>query len=86
MSSDPSRRPSRGPRDTGRIFADDGGRLWNATVTLVNGVDTIVFSCVSEARQPAHALSLGEPLDLAGATEGDLQRLLSSAPRVRPIE
>ena len=80
------RRPGRGSKETGRIFSDDGGRLWNATITVVNGAETIVFSCVSEARQPTHALSLAEPFDLAAAAERDLQGMLSRAPRVRPIE
>jgi hypothetical protein len=86
MSSKPPKRPSRGSKETGRIFSDDRGRLWNATVTVVNGGETIVFSCVSEARQPTHALSLSEPFDLAAAGELDLQAMLSKAPRVRPIE
>jgi hypothetical protein len=86
MSSNPPRRPAHGPSGTGRVFADEGGRLWNATLTAVNDVDTIVFTCVSEARQPTRALSTAPHFDLAAASEGDLQRLLQAAPRVRLIE
>jgi hypothetical protein len=86
MSSNPPKRPERGSKETGRIFADVGGRLWNASLTSVKGTDTIVFICVSEARQPTRALSVEGGFDLTAAAEVELQRLLEEAPRVRPIE
>jgi hypothetical protein len=75
--------PRRAPRRSSgseRLFSDTAGRLWSAAYTRTQ--DAIVFSCLSDAREPTRAIAPPARFRLSEASDDDLQRLLGEAPEV----
>lgn len=79
--SHPAARTNRRPRGGERIFADDAGRLWGAT--LGRGADeAVVFSCISDPRQTVRAIAVDEAHELADVNDETLRDWLRAAPRM----
>jgi len=83
MTSPAGRRPPRRSSGVERLFEDDEGRLWSAgrTVTPEEG-EAVLFTCVSDAREPPRALALPPDFHLADAGVPALRDMLTQAPRV----
>ena len=82
-----------GAAGEGRVFADDSGRLWNATLQLddipaggpsARGASghVVHFACISDSRQPARALAPDEGAILRDVADEVLRTWLRQAPRV----
>lgn len=82
-----------GAAGEGRVFADDSGRLWNATLQLddgdAGGVSAVAggghvvhFACISDSREPARALTPEEGAVLRDVADDTLRAWLRQAPRV----
>ena len=71
------------PRSSGseRLFSDTAGRLWSAAFSGQRQ-DALLFSCLSDAREPTRALAAPPRFRLAEATDDDLRRMLNEAPEV----
>lgn len=63
-----------------RLFSDARGRLWSATRSSAQ--DAILFSCLSDAREPTRALAPPPAFRLAEASDDELRRMLDEAPEV----
>jgi hypothetical protein len=72
MSHPTSRRPST-PIAGRRVFADDEGRLWNATFSGSGG-GAAEFSCIGDGRRSVRAIAFDPTLTVAAFVE-----LLASA-------
>jgi len=71
-------RPSGGER----VFTDAGGRLWSAlSHTDAHGV-TVVFTCITEGRQSARAISLDLREEVGDVGDETLRAWLEAAPRI----
>jgi hypothetical protein len=62
-----------------RVFADDDGRLWNATFSAAGG-GAVEFSCISDARRSVRAIALDLTLTMAEITDDTLRGWLRTAP------
>ncbi|HEY7407913.1 MAG TPA: hypothetical protein VH638_06565 [Gemmatimonadaceae bacterium] len=71
------------PRSSGseRLFSDTAGRLWSAAFSG-KVQEALVFSCLSDAREPTRALAAPPPFRLSEASDDDLRRMLTEAPEV----
>src|SRR4030095_15656316 len=78
-STQRSRRQSPGGA---RVFADDAGRLWNASHASGTVDAAVVFTCISDSRQTARAIAV--PVNFAMIDAGDevLRTWLREAPRM----
>jgi hypothetical protein len=78
-STQQSRRPAPGGA---RVFADDAGRLWNASHANGTVDAAVVFTCISDSRQTARAIAV--PVGFAMTDAGDevLRTWLREAPRM----
>ena len=66
-----------------RIFDDDAQRIWSAgRERSVCGSDVLVFSCISDARQPARAVATDDARSLSTIESDALRRWLAKAPRI----
>jgi hypothetical protein len=63
------------------LFSDTAGRLWSAAFSGQRQ-DALLFSCLSDAREPTRALAAPPRFRLAEATDDDLRRMLNEAPEV----
>ena len=72
------RRPTT-PISGQRVFADDEGRLWNATFSASSG-GAVEFSCISDARRSVRAIALDPTLTMADITDDTLRGWLRAAP------
>jgi hypothetical protein len=63
------------------LFSDARGRLWSATFSG-SAQDAILFSCLSDAREPTRALAAPPRFRLADASDDELRRMLAEAPEV----
>ena len=83
MTGSMGHRPPRRSSGVERIFEDDMGRLWSAgrTVTPEEG-EALLFTCVTDAREPPRALSLPPDFHLVDADVPALRDMLLRAPRV----
>ena len=73
-----NRRP---PSGGGRVFADDAGRLWNASHT--RGQDgAVVFACISDSRQSPRAIAVEAAFRLTDVEDDVLREWLREAPRM----
>ena len=77
--SRPSRRPAHGG---GRVFADDAGRLWNASVASGTPAGAVVFACISDSRASSRAIAIEAGLRVADVADDVLRAWLRDAPRV----
>ena len=78
-STQQSRRQSPGGA---RVFADDAGRLWNASHATGTVDAAIVFTCISDSRQSARAIAVPVGFALAEAGDDILRTWLRDAPRM----
>ena len=71
------------PRPSGseRLFSDSTGRLWSAAFSSTSQ-DALVFSCLSDAREPTRALAAPARFRLSDASDDELRRMLTEAPEV----
>jgi hypothetical protein len=72
-------------RDSGseRIFEDETRRLWSAGHTATpRGQDALVFTCLSDPREGARAVTLDVEVPLTDAGSDQLRMLLDVAPRL----
>ena len=67
------------------MFSDESARLWSAEFTRHAMEWAVVFSCITDARQPIRALALGDDGRPADLTEAILRDWLSRAPRIGPL-
>lgn len=74
-------RPRRRPSGGERVFADDTGRLWSAS--LADDVaGAVVFACISDSRQAVRAIAVDATLHLADVSDETLRAWLREAPRI----
>jgi hypothetical protein len=76
----PRNAPNR-PSGGERLFSDTAGRLWSAAVSG-NTPEALVFSCLSDARQPTRAIAAPARFRLTDTNDDELRRMLSEAPAV----
>lgn len=67
------------------MFADAEARLWSAAFAPLGGEWAVVFSCITDARQPIRALALSDDARLTEVTEAILREWLLNAPRLGPL-
>mgnify|MGYP006951096442 FL=1 len=78
-STQQSRRQSPGGA---RVFADDAGRLWNASHATGTVDAAVVFTCISDSRQTARAIAVPVSFALTDAGDDILRAWLREAPRM----
>jgi len=78
-STQQSRRQSPGGA---RVFADDAGRLWNASHATGTVDAAVVFTCISDSRQTARAIAVPVGFALPDAGDDVLRAWLREAPRM----
>lgn len=81
MSRPFSRRAPRRSSGGERLFSDTAGRLWSAAFTGAVQ-EAIIFSCLSDAREPTRALAPPPRFRLSETSDDELRRLLGEAPEV----
>jgi hypothetical protein len=64
-----------------RLFSDTAGRLWSAAFSTTTQ-EALVFSCLSDAREPTRALATPPRFRLSDASDDELRRMLAEAPAV----
>jgi hypothetical protein len=64
-----------------RLFSDAAGKLWSAAFSA-SSQEALVFSCLSDAREPTRAIAAPPPFRLADTSDDELRRLLAEAPEV----
>jgi hypothetical protein len=69
------------PFEGQRVFADDSGVLWSATLTGGGG-GAVEFSCIGDARRPVRAIAVDATLTLAEISDDTLRAWLREAPRI----
>jgi hypothetical protein len=67
-------RPSGGER----VFGDDAGRLWSAALAG----EAVVFTCISDGRQPGRALAVELDALTVSVADETLRAWLDAAPRI----
>jgi hypothetical protein len=75
------RHPSRPQADGQRVFADDAGLLWSASLTRSGG-GAVEFSCIGDARRPVRAIAVDLTLRMSDITDETLRAWLREAPRI----
>ena len=78
-STQHSRRQSPGGA---RVFADDAGRLWNASHATGTVDAAVVFTCISDSRQTARAIAVPVGFAMTDAADDTLRTWLREAPRM----
>ena len=78
--SSPRRAPNRSSGSE-RLFSDTAGRLWSAAYSGTMP-EALVFSCLSDAREPTRALAAPPRFRLAETNDDELRRMLGEAPEV----
>jgi hypothetical protein len=64
-----------------RLFSDTAGRLWSAAFSGKRH-EALLFSCLSDAREPTRAIAVPARFHLSDPTDDDLRRMLAEAPEV----
>jgi hypothetical protein len=86
MMNPRGRRRPRRSSGTERIFDDEMGRLWSASRTVTpEGNDAMVFTCLSDAREPPRALASPPDLRFTDVAAEELRELLTRAPKVARV-
>jgi len=75
------RHSSRAQAEGQRVFTDDAGLLWSATLTRSGG-GAVEFSCVGDARRPVRAIAVDAALALTEISDETLRAWLRDAPRI----
>jgi hypothetical protein len=78
MSRQVTRRPTKQTSASGRVFADETGRLWSAVHTMT----ALVFTCISDARQSARALAIEDAMREDETGDETLRAWLGAAPKI----
>jgi hypothetical protein len=78
-STQQSRRQSPGGA---RVFADDAGRLWNASHASGTVDAAVVFTCISDSRQTVRAIAVPFSFALTDTADELLRAWLREAPRM----
>jgi hypothetical protein len=78
-STQQTRRPQSGGA---RVFADDAGRLWNASHATGTVDAAVVFTCISDSRQTARAIAVPVGFAMTDAADEVLRTWLREAPRM----
>ena len=65
-----------------RVFADDSGLLWSASHAPGSPESAVVFSCISDSRQPVRALAVDDATSLRDVDDATLRKWLREAPRI----
>jgi hypothetical protein len=82
VSYDSTRSPSRRRSTGAQVFADEHERLWSAALTGSSEGWVVVFTCITDARQPIRAMALADRRGWVECTESILRAWLSGAPRI----
>jgi hypothetical protein len=64
-----------------RLFSDTAGRLWSAAFSGRRH-EALVFSCLSDAREPTRAIAVPPRFHLSDPNDDELRRMLGEAPEV----
>ena len=64
-----------------RLFSDTAGRLWSAAFPG-STQEALVFSCLSDAREPTRAIAAPPRFRLTDTNDDDLRQMLAEAPEV----
>ena len=75
------RQPSRAQAESQRVFTDEAGLLWSASLTRSGG-GAVEFSCIGDARRPVRAIAADAALRLADVSDETLRAWLRDAPRI----
>ena len=78
-ATSPSRRQSPGGA---RVFADDVGRLWNASHAYGTVDAAVIFTCISDSRQTVRAIAVPVGFAMSDAADEMLRTWLREAPRM----
>ena len=78
-STQQARRPTPGGA---RVFADDAGRLWNASHSTGTVDAAVVFTCISDSRQTSRAIAVPVSFAMTDAADDVLRTWLREAPRM----
>jgi len=65
-----------------RVFEDEQHRIWTAYPWGGGPLDVLIFTCVSDSREPPRALAAETGSDLSTLPEEVLRELLTAAPRI----
>ena len=66
-----------------RVFNDESGRLWSASLTEeAEPASAIVFACISDSRQQVRAIARDAGQRLDEASDDELRGWLRDAPRI----
>src|SRR4029079_19686236 len=65
-----------------RVFADDAGRLWNASHATGTVDAAVVFTCISDSRQTARGHTVPFSFELTDTGDELLRAWLREAPRM----
>jgi hypothetical protein len=79
--SRPFSRRARRSSGSERLFSDAAGRLWSAAASGAVQ-EAIIFSCLSDAREPTRAIASPARFRLLESSDDELRRLLGEAPEV----
>ncbi len=81
--SNPYLRPHRRSSGGERIIEDESVRLWSVYRSQgVAGGDAMIFTCISDSREPSRALAVSPSFDPRDISEDTLRHLLRHAPRL----
>jgi len=75
------RHPSRPQPEGQRVFTDEAGLLWSASLTRSGG-GAVEFSCIGDARRPVRAIAVDVSLRMSDVTDEMLRAWLREAPRI----
>ena len=76
-----TRKSSRRPSGGERVFADEAGLLWSASLSR-EADGAVVFSCISDSRRSVRALAVPEGTQIADVADETLRAWLRQAPRI----
>ena len=65
-----------------RVFTDEHGRLWTATLRSAPGDGAVVFACISDSRQTVRAIAVDDRLRMRDVADETLRAWLRDAPRI----
>lgn len=86
MAGSIGRRRARRSSGAESVFEDQDGRLWSAArATTPRGSDVVIFTCISDSRQPPRALAADASFRLSDADSDTLRHLLRRAPRLSQL-
>ena len=82
MQGRPAQQSRRRSPGGARVFADDAGRLWNASHATGTVDAAVVFTCISDSRQTVRAIAVPVGFALTDTSDELLRAWLREAPRM----